>query len=355
MRRLAFVVLTLVLATAGALFAATETFKDPLDTPVSKLVRKITATHMSAVTRAGNRLVAVGIRGLIIFSDDAGNSWNQASVPVSSDLLDVNFPTDKDGWAVGHDGVVLHTSDSGTTWVKQLDGRATQKLLTDYFQAQVDAGQADAQRYLQDTQLNYANGPEQSLLGVWFKDALHGFVCGSFGTLLATNDGGQTWESWVEKVDSEMPLHYYSIKGTKNGIFITSEKGTIFRMDAEKKRFVSNKTDYTGTFFNLLDAGDSVLALGLRGTAYRLKGAGAAKWEKLETGVVAAFSASTPVANGEALLVTQSGQLLMTRDSGDHFQLIPNARPMLFTGIAVAGANKAVVVGSEGVRTVTLQ
>ncbi len=26
------------------------------------------------------------------------------------------------GWAVGHDGVVLHTSDGGESWRMQLDG-----------------------------------------------------------------------------------------------------------------------------------------------------------------------------------------------------------------------------------------
>lgn len=355
LRKLAFGGVTLVLASAGFLFAATDTFKDPLDTPVSKLARKITATQMSAVTHAGDRLVAVGIRGLIVFSDDAGKTWTQASVPVSSDLLDVNFPTDKDGWAVGHDGIVLHSRDSGSTWVKQLDGRMTQKLLVDHFESRVAAGQPDAERFLQDTRLNYPNGPEQSLLSVWFKDAQHGFVCGSFGTLLATNDGGATWESWIEKVTTDIPLHYYSIRGTKSGVFMTSERGIIFQLDKNKERFIENKTDYSGTFFNILDTGDAVIALGLRGTAYRRQASSVTKWEKIETGVASAFSGSALLPNGGALLVTQSGQLLTTRDNGNNFKMIPVAQPMLFTGVAAAGADQAVVVGSDGIRSVPLQ
>jgi len=289
-------------------------------------------------------------------SDDGGKQWTQASVPVSSDLLDVHFPTAKDGWIAGHDGVVLHTRDGGNTWEKQLDGRITKKLLTAHFQSLVDSGNAEANRYLQDTQLNYANGPEQALLGVWFKDALHGFVCGSFGTLLATDDGGITWESWMENFEAEANTlpHFYAIRGTKKGVLIASEKGVVFRLDPDKKRFVAMPTGYAGTFFSLLETGDAVLAMGLRGTAYRLKGA-AAQWEKVETGVTSAITAGTLLSEGNALLVTVSGQLLSTRDDGEHFQLLPVARPMSFSAVSSGAPGTAVVVGASGVRSIPLR
>src|ERR1019366_414977 len=107
-------------------FAATDTYKDPLDVPAMMLKRQITSTQIQAATRAGERLVAVGIRGLVLVSDDGGKQWKQANVPVASDLTDVYFPTAKDGWVVGQDGVVLHTRDGGNTWEKQQDGRMTQ-------------------------------------------------------------------------------------------------------------------------------------------------------------------------------------------------------------------------------------
>src|SRR5262245_50694342 len=84
---------------------------------------------LQSVARAGDRLVAVGPRGHILVSSDSGQSWTQSTVPVSSDLTAVYFANDKAGWAVGHDGVVLATTDGGDTWVKQLDGRAANALL----------------------------------------------------------------------------------------------------------------------------------------------------------------------------------------------------------------------------------
>ncbi|WP_220476874.1 WD40/YVTN/BNR-like repeat-containing protein [Massilia cavernae] len=76
-----------------------------------------------AAAQAGTRVVAVGERGLVVLSDDAGASWRQArAVPVSTTLTAVSFRSAQLGWAVGHGGVVLHTRDGGDTWTRQADG-----------------------------------------------------------------------------------------------------------------------------------------------------------------------------------------------------------------------------------------
>src|SRR4030042_2748243 len=41
---------------------------------------------------------------------------------MSEDLLSASFPTEKEGWACGRWGTVLHTADSGKTWVLQRGG-----------------------------------------------------------------------------------------------------------------------------------------------------------------------------------------------------------------------------------------
>src|SRR6187431_1150892 len=77
-------------ATAGA--ADDKGFRDVLDTPAltSALASR---APLSALARAGeNRLVAAGQRGHILWSDDGGAKWQQATVPLSSDLLALSFP-----------------------------------------------------------------------------------------------------------------------------------------------------------------------------------------------------------------------------------------------------------------------
>ena len=79
-----------------AMAFATAPFQDVLDVPAVKsaLAAK---TLLVGVTLAGKRIVSVGQRGHIVYSDDQGKSWTQASVPVSSDLLAVHFPTPQKG------------------------------------------------------------------------------------------------------------------------------------------------------------------------------------------------------------------------------------------------------------------
>jgi hypothetical protein len=103
-------------------------FTDVLDTPalMSPLASR---SLLQAVTRAGDRIVAVGQRGHIVVSVDGGTTWKQSPVPVSSDLTAVFFADDKHGWAVGHGGVILHTGDGGERWDLQLNGVMANDLL----------------------------------------------------------------------------------------------------------------------------------------------------------------------------------------------------------------------------------
>ena len=98
--------------------------KDLLLIPAMKSDKAPSAMLMD-VTKANGRLVAVGERGHILYSDDNGGTWSQADVPVRVTLTAVDFPTARKGWAVGHDGAVLHSEDAGQTWTKQLDGGKT--------------------------------------------------------------------------------------------------------------------------------------------------------------------------------------------------------------------------------------
>ena len=104
-----FAALAVGAALAASQPAAAWTFVGPLDRPAlaSTLAPQ---SPMLAVAAAGNRLVAVGQRGHIVFSDDRGSTWKQAEVPVATDLVAVTFPTEKLGWAVEKSAVKVALS-----------------------------------------------------------------------------------------------------------------------------------------------------------------------------------------------------------------------------------------------------
>lgn len=102
---------------------------DPLLRPAPK-TQRATSAVMIAAAAAGARIVVAGESGLVLWSDD-GTQWHQADVPVSVTLTALHFPTAKKGWAVGHSGVVLATQDGGSTWKLQLDGRRLAAVKTE--------------------------------------------------------------------------------------------------------------------------------------------------------------------------------------------------------------------------------
>ena len=329
-----------------------STTVDPLDAPAVP-TRLATSTQLSGIGLAGKRMVAVGIRGLVITSDDDGATWVQRPAPVSSDLLAVHFPTPAHGWVVGHDGVVLHSADGGASWTKQLDGRQTAAMLKAHFGKLAAGGDATAGRLLEETKLSYESGPEQALLDVWFEDARRGFVVGSFGTLLGTTDGGKTWQSWVEKVDSEEALHLNAIRAVGGQLYVASERGIVFRLDRARERFIATNTGYTGSFFTLAAAGDAVLAGGLRGTLYRSGDAGAS-WQKVESGQAASVTGAAVTSGRRVVLVGQNGSLLLSENGGASFAVRRVPRPAVLSGV-VERAGRVVVVGFNGVQQVPLK
>lgn len=340
-------------ASFGAPPPAGSKFLDPLDAP-ARVERFAATSHIGAITRAGSRLVAVGLRGLIVLSDDNGQTWRQAGSPVSSDLVAVRFVSARQGWASGHDGVILATSDGGEHWVKQLDGRMAFELLKAHFGALAADGNALAARRLKDVTINYQGGPAVPMLGLYFDNERTGWAVGSFGTILGTTDGGKTWVSWIEKVDNDRLLHYNAIAGVGGDIYVASEQGTLFKLDRSRERFTAVVTGYNGTFLGVVGARGYVVAYGLGGTAYRSRDGGAS-WQRLSTGLHGSITNACVLDDGRLLLVSQDGHLIVSRDEGDTFQSIPLARLDLITDVAAAGRNRVVLTGPGGSQIVNLQ
>jgi photosystem II stability/assembly factor-like uncharacterized protein len=90
----------------------------------------------------GNRIVVVGDRGYVLYTDDAGATWNRAKAPPAPLLTAVHFADAKNGWAVGHDAVILATTDGGATWTQQFNAAAEQRPLLDVLFVDAKSGMA---------------------------------------------------------------------------------------------------------------------------------------------------------------------------------------------------------------------
>ena len=332
-------------------------FNDVLDTPAmaSPLVAK---GLINGLALAGSRIVGVGQRGHILYSDDQGQRWHQAKVPVSSDLVAVSFPTPRQGWAVGHDGVVLHTSDAGANWTKQLDGRAVGELMLAYYTAQAAKvgadGAQEAVKWVAEAERFAAQGAENPFLDVWFADEQTGFVVGAFNLILRTTDGGKRWEPWLDRTDNPQALHLYAVRAAGGTVFVTGEQGLVMRLDAAAGRFRAVETPYKGSYFGLTGGKDAVIVFGLRGNAFRSVDGGAS-WHKIDTGVQEGLTAGAVVGERGVMLASQAGRLLVSQDGGEHFAPVKLERALPASAIQPLGADAVVVAGARGVRLQSLR
>lgn len=301
------------LAIAAVPVGKRVTWPDPLDVATQPSDYALKGV-VSGIARQGERLIAVGPRGLILVSTDAAATWKQVASPIATDLVSVKFQDANTAWAVGHDAVALRTPDGGVTWQKVLDGRSVFTLLRETYTTRAKAGDKAADTLLAelDRSMGQSATPDampSPFLDVWFANALEGYLVGAFGLVLRTLDGGKQWESIVDQLDNDRRFHLYAVTGNETQRFIAGEQGLLLQLDAVSKRFVKVETPYAGTFFGIDLRGQALLVYGLRGNAY-VRPSPAEAWIKIDTGTEAHIVSAIHLADDQLVLVSQSGQLL---------------------------------------------
>lgn len=343
-------VLSGVVALAAATFSCWA-FQDPLDTPAMKSTFASRGL-LNGIAFSGKRLVAVGQRGHILYSDDMGKNWAQADVPVSSDLTAVFFPTPQKGWAVGHDGVVLASTDGGGSWVKQLDGREIGQMMADYYaeHAPFNAlGQAKPLVEVQDAARRIAEeGPDKPFLAVWFESETTGYVVGVFNLIFRTTDGGKSWVPWFDRTDNPAQLHFHAINRVGGDLYLAGEQGMVLKLDTVAQRFRAVSVDYKGSLFGITGRENGVFVFGLRGNVFH-SNQGEGPWKKVETGLEVAITGATLTEDGRIVLVSQAGDMLLSPDGGKTFSAAPGARTGAANAVASATPEAVVIAGARGV------
>jgi photosystem II stability/assembly factor-like uncharacterized protein len=327
---------------------------DVLDLP-APLSARAAKGKLFGIAKAGSRLVAVGQRGVIIYSDDNAETWSQAQVPVRSVLLDVFFVSASKGWAVGHDGVIVHSDDGGETWSKQLDGYELNDSGLQYYR-KLSQENPDNEAYallVEEFEFATEQGADKPFLMVFFTDENTGFAIGAYGVAVGTVDGGATWVPVMERAFQQF-RHTFDYEFVDGKAYLTTEMGAILVADGSGTRLKSIIPFYDGSFYTIVSSnkGDLVVA-GLRATAFRSTD-GAATWQNLSLPTTASINASTRLADGRIVLVSQHGDVLVSDDDGASFSQVPLDNTFPYADVIEVKPGQLVLVGLGGQRTVTL-
>lgn len=355
-----------------SLITPAHAVEDVLKTPAVK-TSMATNSLLLDVDKAGSRLVAVGGRGHIVYSDDEGKSWAQASVPVSVLLTAVSFVDQTHGWAVGHSGVILHTSDGGETWVKQFDGdSANQMIITQseerlkQFERQMETASEDeledleyeleeASYALDDAKFDAQVGASKPLLDVLFSSSKEGFVVGAYGFLFKTSDGGRTWQNYGSRIENPDRFHLNAVNEVKGGaLFIVGEGGVLYRSTDKGETWETLDSPYSGSFFGVAGTQDEgvVLAFGLRGNMYRSEDNGDT-WEQVETKTEGTLMSASHDGSKKVSVVGNSGVVILSRDGGRTFVETIRENRLGNASSVYIDAERLVLVGESGVNLTT--
>lgn len=253
----------------------------------SALIRPALTSHLITqsllldITTAGDRLVAVGERGHIIYRDvlnkDANQAWQQAQVPVIGQLNSVYFPTPKLGFAVGQEAIILRTTDAGASW--QLVNHAAE---------------------------------EAPLLGVFFTSEHTGFAVGGYGLLLSTQDAGKTWQNLSDQLPNPEGYHNNAMTQDVAGhLFIVGERGSLYRSTDLGASWQALQLNYDGSLFGIFSTpAGQLIASGLRGHLFMSLDAGDS-WQPLKHSGEQTLNTGLVLDNNQLVLLGQNGEYLV--------------------------------------------
>jgi len=161
-----------------------------------------------------------------------GGNWVRQASTTANWLYGVHFVNATTGWAVGLDSTIVHTTDGGANWVRQITNASNGFRFTDVqFIDEMNGwvvgiyGSIFLTTDGSATWQEIPSGTFTDLYSVHFVDHNNGWIVGNFGIILRSTDGGFTWGSQFSGVSSNTLASVYFVNA-QNG-WVTGEGGTI--------------------------------------------------------------------------------------------------------------------------------
>jgi photosystem II stability/assembly factor-like uncharacterized protein len=146
--------------------------------------------------------------GKTLHTTDGGQTWSLHDTPANYILYSIFFNDLQNGWAAGYGGAVVHTTDGGENWFLQ-DNLGYNDIYKLFFmdgnKGWAAGGYYDFQtgvyeRVIYNTtdggtnwNLQYGMAYESELRSIYFTDSNTGYAAGESGIIMKTTNGGNNW------------------------------------------------------------------------------------------------------------------------------------------------------------------
>lgn len=194
------------------------------------------------------RGVITGRDGALLFTENGGKTWKALQSPKKVHLISVTHSDPQNFWAVGDFGTILHSDDGGRTWRDESPQEDTILNMVYFFDAQHGWIVGEFGKILQTADGGKSWTPQTNLIGVYkdpemtqfgvylyavgFSDLSHGWAVGQTGTILYTEDGGNTWTNTPVENTQNTTQTLFGIAQGKGKAFAVGSVGTVLASHA---------------------------------------------------------------------------------------------------------------------------
>lgn len=314
---------------------------------------------------AGERVVAVGDRGNILYSDDLGDHWQAAKTPSRVLLTAVCFADEHHGWAVGHDATVLASNDGGRTWQQQYSDVLGEEPETaqaaepapasdEYAMDDLYSSDPYGDPYGDDFGTASVDTSGAPLLDVHCHSRDQAIAIGGYGYFLETRDGGKSWQKAMDRLDSNKGWHLYAYAASADNKthYMTGEKGLLLQSRDAGQSWQTLTSPYSGTLFGVTPLADHrVLIHGLQGRVFLTTDDGSS-WTQVPTTLSRGVNDGAQLKDGTVVLVANAGGILTSHDGGRTFSQRFLADRESISAVLPLPGGDIFIAGAEGVRVI---
>ncbi|WP_373492764.1 YCF48-related protein [Aquiflexum sp.] len=300
--------------------------------------------------RSSNVVFAVGENGFVITSNNSGSSWALRLSGRDKDYSNTQFRTAALGYIIGEEGLVLSTNNGGSTLTDR--SRPLSITFNDLaFTTNAFGYIGGDNGVLLRTTNSGANwtsltpGTEGAINGLYFFNNANGYIVGADGFMAKTSDSGVIWSkiSISNTVNTLVDLEFFN---ATTGIVI-GKNGFIARTeDGETWQIVTSQSNDDLNGIKKLDE-QTAIVIGNAGTILKTSDQGKT-WIKINAGITRKLNALEFLDESVGFVAGEMGWMMSTRDGGETWTSMPTATFQDFTGISFGDLSSGFAVGEKG-------
>jgi serine/threonine-protein kinase len=274
--------------------------------------------------------------------------WDHIKSSTNNNLNTICFADDYNGFIAGDSGLILQSVDGGLSWKK-----ISNKYKNDFYSIYINddktflGGSSGFLGYLnaKNELIKIVTNTSASLFKILFINSNTGFIVGSDGLVLRTNDGGVSWK----KIESGVTKNLYSISfsDSKNGV-IVGWSGTILKTIDAGLSWKKHSVNFSNYLKDVLFVNEFLgLIVGGEGMVLRTEDGGA-DWNEIDLDSDAGLFKIHFNNSGEAIILTNRGEIFLSNDSGKNWIKKYIGQPVILNDIQQLNSGNFIVVANNG-------